>query len=383
MVMEILERAREMEREGRDIVHMEVGEPDFPTPQVIVRAMKDALDQGLFGYTHSLGDPVLREALSSHYKDHYGLDIDPGRFFVCPGTSAGLTILFGAILEPGDPVLLSNPHYSCYPNFVRFFSGRPVAVDSLESDGFRPDPGRLGHAIRAMGGVRAILANSPANPTGQVLEPSRMEALAKLPGLMISDEIYHGLSYHGGRDRSMLEFSEDAVVVGGFSKAFAMTGWRVGYLVLPQWLVRPVQTLAQNFLISVNAAAQRAAAVALKEAWPEVIRMRETYDRRRRFLLGGLSKLGLKVAVEPTGAFYALADARHLSTDSRALAFEILEEAGVGTTPGIDFGGASEGFLRFSYATSIENIGEGLRRLGDFIGRRRDGNANGPPGTVR
>jgi aspartate/methionine/tyrosine aminotransferase len=379
MVMEILERARELEAQGRSVVHLEVGEPDFPTPGVIVAAMREALSQGAFGYTHSMGDPALRGALSRHYARRYGVDVHPDRFFVCPGSSQGLALLFGAILEPGDRVVIPSPHYPCYPNFVSFYGGRPVFVESRAEDGFLPDPGRLRDAMAP--GARAILVNSPANPTGAVLDPARLAALAKLPALVVADEIYHGLSYHGGRDRSILEFTDDAVVAGGFSKAFAMTGWRVGYLVLPPWLLRPVRTLAQNFLISVNAAAQRAAAVALEEAWPEVERMRAAYDRRRRFLLQGLGELGMGPGAEPTGAFYAMADLRRLGTDSRTLAFRLLEEAGLGTAPGIDFGGAAEGFLRLSYATSIENLREGLSRLAAFAGGRGSGHAGSAPGA--
>jgi aspartate/methionine/tyrosine aminotransferase len=368
--MEVLERAGGLERAGRSIVHLEVGEPDFKTPEVIVSAMKEALAGGRFGYTHSLGDPELREALSLHYKTHYGLDIEPGRFLVCPGSSIGLTLLFGALLEPGDRVLISSPHYACYPNFVRFAGGEPVFAPAEESDGFRPDPERLRGILKKEKGVKALIVNSPANPTGAVMEERRLKEIAGLPVLAVSDEIYHGLNYTGGRDRSILEFADRAVVAGGFSKAFAMTGWRVGYLVLPPELVRPMQALAQNFLISVSAAAQRAAIAALDGAWPEVLKMRAVYDERRRHMVAALRDLGLGVAAEPEGAFYVLANARRVCPDSLALCFEILERAGVGCAPGSDFGPAAEGFLRFSYAASLESIKEGMSRLKAFLAAR-------------
>ncbi|MDR1037077.1 MAG: pyridoxal phosphate-dependent aminotransferase [Deltaproteobacteria bacterium] len=371
MVMEVLERARELEAQGRTVVHMEVGEPDFPTPDFVVEAMRRALDTGeSFGYAHSLGDPELREALSRHYLRRYGIAVGPERFLVCPGTSAGMALLFGAVLEPGDKVVLSDPCYSCYPNFVRFCGGVPVFQKVHERDGFRFDPDALKGLLKRERGVKAVMVNSPANPTGAVLDPERMKAIAELGPFVISDEIYHGLNYLEERDHSFLEYTDRCAVVGGLSKSWAMTGWRVGHLALPPDLARPLQTLAQNFVISVNSAVQKAAAVALDEGWPEVERMRSVYDSRRKLLLDGLRRLGLVVMAEPAGAFYILARADHVNPDSRALVFEILEEAGVGCVPGREFGAGAEGFLRFSYAVSSEGIEEALRRLEGFLAAR-------------
>ncbi|MDR1079648.1 MAG: pyridoxal phosphate-dependent aminotransferase [Deltaproteobacteria bacterium] len=371
MVMEVMERARELEACGRTVIHMEVGEPDFPTPGFVVEAMQKALAAGeSFGYAHSLGDPELREALSRHYARRYGTEVGPERFLVCPGTSSGMSLLFGALLDPGDKVVLSDPCYSCYPNFVRFCGGVPVFQKVLEKDGFRFDPDALGSLLRRERGVKAVLVNSPANPTGAVLDPGRMKAIAELGVFVVSDEIYHGLSYLEERDHSMLEYTDRCAVVGGLSKSWAMTGWRVGHLALPAELARPLQTLAQNFVISVNSAVQKAAAVALDEGWAEVERMRAVYDSRRRLLLEGLRRLGLGVMAEPAGAFYILARADHVNPDSRALVFEILEEAGVGCVPGREFGAGAEGFLRFSYAVSSEGIEEALVRLRDFLAAR-------------
>ncbi|MDR2198175.1 MAG: pyridoxal phosphate-dependent aminotransferase [Deltaproteobacteria bacterium] len=369
MVMEILERAGELEKSGRSVVHLEVGEPDFPTPEVIVEAMRNALAKGVFGYTHSQGDPELREALAAHYKREYGVRVEPERFLVCPGTSIGLTLLFGAILSPGDKVLITNPHYACYPNFPRFFGGTPVYLDLHEEEGFLPDPDRVKRILKREGRVKALLLNSPANPTGAVIGADLLQALAALPVFVISDEIYHGLNYLEERDRSVLEFSDECAVVGGFSKAYAMTGWRVGYLLAPRSLAAPLRNIFQNFLISVNAAVQKAAVAALEKARPDVLKMRSVYAGRRRVLLDGLKNLGFGAAAEPAGAFYVMSNFKRLSLDSRSLSFRFLEEAGVGTAPGADFGSGAEGFLRFSYAASKEDILLGLERLGDFIKR--------------
>jgi aspartate/methionine/tyrosine aminotransferase len=333
--------------------------------------MRRALGTGeSFGYSHSLGDPGLRDALSRHYLRRYGIEVGPERFLVCPGTSAGMSLLFGALLEPGDKVILSDPCYSCYPNFVRYHGGEPLFLRVREKDGFRPDPDALRGLLKKERGVKALVINSPANPTGAVLGPDRLKAIAGLGVFVVSDEIYHGLSYREERDHTILEYTDRCAVVGGLSKSWAMTGWRVGHLALPPGLARPIQTLAQNFLISVNAAVQKAAIAALDEGWPEVERMRAVYDSRRKLLLEGLRRLGLGVMADPEGAFYILARADHVNPDSKALVFEILEEAGVGCVPGREFGAGAEGFLRFSYAVGAEGIEEALRRLEGFLDRR-------------
>jgi aspartate/methionine/tyrosine aminotransferase len=279
-------------------------------------------------------------------------------------------LLFSAILEPGDEVILTNPHYACYPNFIRFAGGQPVFVQVREWDGFRLDP----EAVRERIGRRtkALLINSPANPTGAVLPGERLKALADLGILIVSDEIYHGLTYEG-EEHSILEYTDRAVVLNGFSKAYAMTGWRLGYAILPRELIRPLQKMHQNFFISASDFVQRAAIAALQEAQGEVARMRRIYDERRRFLVQALRRLGFTISREPQGAFYVLADATALERDSYHFAFELLERAGVAVTPGIDFGTAAEGHIRFSYANSLENIAEGVRRLETYLAERRRG----------
>lgn len=370
IVMDILERAKALEAQGRHIIQLQIGEPDFDTPEVIKEAHCRALSEGHTHYTPSLGDPAFKEALSAYYKKRYQVDVAPERFFVCPGSSAGLTMLFSALLDPGDQVIMSDPHYPCYDNMVNFFGGQPKCVTVREEEGFLYRPEDISAALCPE--VKAVVINSPANPTGTILGPDRLKQIAALNRLVISDEIYHGLTYGDEPAHSILEYTDNAVVVNGFSKLFAMTGWRLGYVILPpdKDMIRTMTVLTQNFMISTSAAVQKAGICALEKAWPEVEAMRQIYDRRRKLLLAGLNRLGLTVKVEPTGAFYILANAGHLSKDSYALAFDILEKAGVGTDPGIDFGQGAEGFLRFSYANSEANIEEALHRLEKYMENR-------------
>jgi aspartate/methionine/tyrosine aminotransferase len=367
LAMEVLERAVGLEAKGEHIVHLEVGEPDFPTPACVRDAAARALRDGKIGYTHSLGILPLREAIAAHYHARYGVQVSPDRILVTTGTSPAMWLVFSAILESGDEVILSDPHYACYPNIIRFCGGEAVSVDVLEEDAFQFRP----EAVRGRVGPRtkAIFVNSPANPTGTLLSAERMAALTDLGPLVVSDEIYHGLVYEG-REHSILEFTDRAIVFNGFSKAYAMTGWRLGYAIVPPELIRPLQKMHQNFFISANAFVQAAGLAALREAEPEVVRMRGIYDARRRFIIAGLRRLGFGIATEPTGAFYVLANAKRFTQDSYKFAFEILEQAKVGVTPGIDFGRNGEGYLRFSYANSLESLAEALRRLEAFLARR-------------
>jgi aspartate/methionine/tyrosine aminotransferase len=367
IVMEVMERAQELEAKGEHLIHLEVGEPDFPTPACITEAATKALKDGMTGYTHSLGILPLREAIAEHYHAKYGVQVSPERILVTAGTSPAMWMVFAALLESGEEVILSDPHYACYPNFINFCGGRPARVDIFEEDGFqfRPEDVKAKLSPR----TKAILVNSPANPTGKLLTAERMAALAELGPLVLSDEIYHGLVYEG-REHSILEFTDRAVVFNGFSKAFAMTGWRLGYIIVPPEMIRPLQKMHQNFFISANAFVQAAGIAALREALPDSERMRQSYDQRRRFIVPGLRKLGLGIASEPNGAFYVFANAKRFSADSYAFAFEILERAKVCVAPGVGFGKNGEGYLRFSYANSLENLAEGLRRLESFLAAR-------------
>lgn len=364
IVMDILEKARELEREGRDVIHLEVGEPDFPTPPVIQEAGIRAIREGKTHYTHSLGLLPLREAISGWYHNQYGVEIGPDRILVTPGTSPAMLLIVALLLNPGEEIILGNPHYACYPNHIRIFGGVPRFVMTREEEGFQPDPQAIREKISPW--TRAILINSPSNPAGSLLPEASLQALAGMEPLIISDEIYHGLVYNG-RAHSILEYTDRAVVINGFSKLFAMTGWRLGYAILPQEMVRPIQRLQQNFFISASDFVQWAGVAALKEAGEGVREMVRTYDQRRRFMFRRLREIGFGMAVEPQGAFYMLANAREHADDSYAFAMRLLNEAGVAVTPGIDFGENAEGYLRFSYANSLEHIREGLDRIETFL----------------
>lgn len=367
IVMDVLERACALECEGKDIVHLEVGEPDFDTPECIKAAACKALTDGFTHYTHSLGMPALREAICEYYHDTYRVVVDPDQVVVTSGSSPAIFMTFAALLEAGDEVILSDPHYACYPNFIKFVGGVPVTVPVFEEDGFQFRPDSIKERLSARS--QAIFINSPSNPTGNMLSSARMQAIAGMHPWIVSDEIYHGLVYEG-KAHSILEFTDRAFVLNGFSKLFAMTGLRLGYLIAPKEFMRPIQKMHQNFFISANAMIQKAGIAALKEAGSDVARMKEIYNQRRLFMIRRLKALGLGITVAPTGAFYVFANARHISQDSYALAFDILEKACVGVTPGIDFGRCGEGYLRFSYATSMEKIAEGMDRLEAYLKER-------------
>jgi aspartate/methionine/tyrosine aminotransferase len=365
IVMDVLEKAQEFERMGERVIHLEVGEPDFDTPECIKEACFRAIREGRTHYTHSLGLVELREAIAEDYWKKYRVKLSPEQILITSGTSPGLLLLFSALLEPGDEIILSNPYYPCYPNIIQFADGSPVYVDVMEKEGFQYLPEMIEEKLNSR--VKGIVVNSPSNPTGNVMESERMKKIVNLGTTIISDEIYHGLVYQG-EAHSILEFTDQAFVINGFSKLYAMTGWRLGYVIAPKEFVRPMQKIQQNLFISACSFAQWGALAGLKEAEEDVQRMKEVYDRRRRVIVPKLRELGFGITVEPTGAFYVLANAKRFSQDSYRFAFDILKEAKVGVAPGIDFGTNAEGYLRFSYANSLENIEEGMRRLEKYLG---------------
>ncbi len=364
IVMDVLEKAQEMQRRGEDIIHLEVGEPDFDTPECIREACCRAMRNGETHYTHSLGLLELREAICEHYFNKYSVTISPEQVVVTSGTSPAMLVLFAAMLDNDDEIIISDPHYACYPNFIRFFEGNPICVNVYEEEGFQYTFEAIKEKMTHR--TKGILINSPSNPTGNLLHPDRMAEISSLGVPVISDEIYHGLVYEN-KEHSILEFTDDAFVLNGFSKAYAMTGWRLGYLIAPKHYIRPIQKLLQNLFISANSFVQWGGVTALREAGADVIRMRNIYNERRKFLIRRLREIGLGIKVEPTGAFYVLGNIKSFSQDSYKMAFEILEKARVGVTPGIDFGKNCEGYLRFSYANSLENIEEGINRIEKFI----------------
>ncbi len=364
IVMEVMEKAASLERQGENIIHLEVGEPDFDTPECIKEAAIRAIRDGKTHYTHSLGLVELREAIAEDYHKRYRVEVSPDQILVTSGTSPAMLLLFMSLLEPGEEVILPNPYYACYPNFVRMVEGDPVFVKVYEEDGFQYRPEEIKPLIGQK--TKAIFVNSPANPTGNLTPPERMKAIADFGRTVISDEIYHGLVYEG-KEHTILEFTRNALVINGFSKQYAMTGWRLGYLIVPPEFIRPLQKLHQNFFISANAFVQWAGIAALKEADADVIRMKNLYNDRRKFIIQRLRELGFGITVEPTGAFYVLANAQRYTRKSFDFAFEVLQKAKVGCTPGIDFGSNAEGYLRFSYANSIEKIHEAMDRLEAYL----------------
>ncbi|MEE8475695.1 MAG: pyridoxal phosphate-dependent aminotransferase [Myxococcota bacterium] len=361
LAMEVMERAFAMERAGARVIHLEVGEPDFPPPPAAIAACVRALEEGETRYTDSRGLAELREAIAADTSRRFAIDLDPERVLVSNGTSSAMVLIFSLLVEAGDEVILGTPHYPCYPNFVRFSGGNPVLVPTDPADGYRLDPDAVRRAVTPR--TRAIIVSSPANPTGAIQSEATLRALAEIGLPIVSDEIYDGLVYDGARVTSALQVTDDTFVLDGFSKRYAMTGFRLGYMIVPKRALRRLQVMQQSLFISANRFVQHAGLAALREGAETVAAMRRAYDRRRRFLVDGLRKLGFGVPTVPTGAFYVFADARAFGSDSLSLAYDLLERAQVGVAPGVDFGAAGEGWLRFCYAASDEALAEALERL--------------------
>ncbi|MGM0771145.1 MAG: pyridoxal phosphate-dependent aminotransferase [Halobacteriota archaeon] len=368
-VMEVLESAQKLEASGMDVVHLEIGEPDFPTAPHICDAANRSLSSCNTRYTHSQGLRELRSAIVDDYNNRFGLDLVPEQVLVTSGTSPALMLTFMALLDQNEKCLLPNPHYACYPNFLSALGCRSNFAHTYEDNGFGLTPDLVSENLDAE--TSAILINSPSNPTGYVMSSKEMQGIAEIAENkgnipIISDEIYQGLIY-GGKDHSILEYTENAFLLNGFSKKYCMTGWRLGYLIAPLDCMRVLQKLQQNFFICANSFVQEAGIAALRGPQDHVDKMVATYDERRRYMLKRLKDVGFKLGYEPMGAFYVLADASEFATDSLELSRTILKEAGVAVTPGIDFGDGAKGYIRFSYANSIENIEEGMKRLDAFL----------------
>ncbi len=365
LAMDVMERGMALAREGRDIVQMGVGEPDFDAPPEVVAPVAEAAATGLTHYTDSRGLASLREAIADDCHRRRGIRPSPDRIVVTNGSSPAIMMSLQVLVNPGDEVLVPTPHYPCYPNMIRLAGGIPVYIPTAPEDGYRIDVDRVGAAITPR--TKALMLASPANPTGAVQPREVVEGLAALGIPILSDEIYDGLVYDGASTVSPLGMTEQCFVLDGFSKRYAMTGFRLGYVIAPEAAARPLRTLQQNLFISATHFVQDAGIAALEHGQAHLDHMHGVYARRRRVLLDGLRGLGFGIAVDPPGAFYVLADARHLGHDSVATAFDILDRAGVACGPGLDFGEVAEGFLRFSFATSEAQIREGLRRLGETL----------------
>jgi aspartate/methionine/tyrosine aminotransferase len=360
-----MERAFAMERDGAHIIHLEIGEPDFPPPPAAIRACTRALQEGETRYTDSRGLPELREAIARDHSRRAGVPVDPECVLVTSGTSPAMLLVFSLLVAPGDEVVLGTPHYPCYPNFIRACGGTPVLVRTAAEDGYQLDARAVRRALSPR--TRAIVVNSPANPTGAIQSRETLAELAALGVPLVSDEIYRGLVYDGAEACSAFGMAEDVFVFDGFSKRYAMTGFRLGYVIAPRSALRPLQVMQQNFFISASRFVQHAGLAALREGAATVAEMCAAYGKRRMQLLEGLRGLGVRVPVTPRGAFYVFADARDFGGDSLRLAMLLLERAKVGTCPGVDFGEAGEGWLRFCCAASEAAIDEALARLGRVL----------------
>lgn len=371
-VMELLGRAQALEREGRDIVHMEIGEPDFPTPPLVVAESVRFARLGMIKYTPACGLPQLRTALSDYYLRRYRVRVPPRRIFVTPGASGAFLLAMGALVDPGDRVLFADPGYPCYANFVRLFGGEPQGVPVDVNSGFQLSADLLERFWQRP--AKGVVLASPSNPTGTLVSPGALSEMIRQVerrgGFFISDEIYHGLEY-GEPSHSALEFSDDAFVINSFSKYFGMTGWRLGWLIAPESHVEALERLAQNIFISAPALSQVAALAAFgEENLQELERRRRESQIRRDFLCTKLGRIGFDIPVKPEGAFYVYADCEGLTSDSFDFAWRLLEEAHVAVTPGRDFGeNRPERYLRFSYTTSLERLALGVERIAEFLAR--------------
>ncbi|MFQ5344854.1 MAG: aminotransferase class I/II-fold pyridoxal phosphate-dependent enzyme [Mariprofundus sp.] len=368
-VMQLLERAKELETAGRKIIHMEIGEPDFPTPTAVIEAAREQLASGDNFYTPSTGNPQLQQALSHWYRQEYGVDVASERILITPGTSGAFSLIYAVLLEAGESMLLSDPGYPCQRNFIRLAGGDPVNIPVGPETRYHLSAALLEqHWLKH---TRAALIINPSNPTGTLIEGKAMAAMAEScrnhGGHLISDEIYHGLTY-GAKARCALEFDDHAIVVNGFSKRWAMTGWRIGWIIVPENLIEACRRVMQNIFIAAPTLSQHAAITALT-ASDAVEAMRCAYDERRRYLLAELPALGFDIVVEPQGAFYIYANVSRITRDARSFCWQLLEDAGVALTPGEDFGAfRADEHIRFSYATGLDDIREGIRRIRNFLG---------------
>lgn len=371
-VMELLKRASDLEAQGHDIVHMEVGEPDFPTAAPVLAAASAFLNGGHVHYTPALGIPELRLAVAGFYQQRYGLELDPQRVVITAGASGALLLALGLLVDPGDEMLMTDPGYPCNRNFVRVLEGipRPLPVGS-ETD-YQPTVEQIAAAWTSR--TKGLLIASPANPTGTIVATHTLRALAHLAGAregaLLVDEIYHGLTY-GFDAQTVLGVADDAFVINSFSKYFGMTGWRLGWLIVPARYVRDIEKLAQNLFISPSTPAQYAALAALRPDTIAILEERRAeFQARRDYLLPALAKLGFGVDAEPRGAFYIYADIARLGMNSQTFAQRLIEQAGVAVTPGLDFGNhGADHHVRFAYTTSLERLQEGVTRITHFLER--------------
>ncbi|MBT7434726.1 MAG: pyridoxal phosphate-dependent aminotransferase [Gammaproteobacteria bacterium] len=375
-VMELLARAKQLEAQGKNIVHMEVGEPDFTTPQPIIDAGVDYIKAGHVKYTPAAGLLELRQKIAAYYLQRYQVTVPIERIFITPGATGALLLALGVSLNPGDEVLLSDPCYPCNQNFIHLFNAKVRHVPVYADTAYQLSADLLEQYWQAKS--KATLIASPSNPTGTIISAAELEKCIDFvnarQGLLFSDEIYHGLEYESGVSCA-LEFSDQVFVINSFSKYFGMTGWRVGWLIVPEAYTQAVEKLAQNIFISTPSHSQYAALAAFEEETLQELELRrQDFSKKRDFLYQHLLRLGFHVPVKPAGAFYIYADCSKFTDDSQKFAQQLLETEGLAVTPGKDFGyNESEKYLRFAYTGTLENIAEGMLRLERFTTQQTKG----------
>jgi aspartate/methionine/tyrosine aminotransferase len=368
LVMQLLDQAKELVARGEDVIRLEAGEPDLPTPAPVIEAAQRALAEGKTSYTPSAGTPELREAICEWYADRYRVKVNPDRVLVTAGTSPGLLLAMAAVVARGEEVLVADPGYPAYTNAARFLEARVVRFPVLESEAYVYSADRISQFVTDR--AKLITVNSPANPTGARLPPKELARICSLGTWVISDEIYHELCYEEGRCHSALECTDRAFVLNGFSKRYAMPGLRLGWVIMPESCIRVMRNMNMNFYLGACSVSQAAGVAALREADEDVARMRAVYRERRDLIVRRLREIGFGVPAYPGGAFYVFANAKRFCQDSVAFAQELLANTKVSVTPGIDFGPASEGYLRFSYATEAARIAEGMDRIERYLAGR-------------
>jgi aspartate/methionine/tyrosine aminotransferase len=369
-VMALLAEAKQLEASGRSIIHMEVGEPDFDTPQPIIEAGIQALKEGRTHYTAAVGDMALRQSISDYYRQQFNIDIAAERILVTPGASGALQLVLSVLINPADQVVMADPGYPCNRNFIYLLGGEPVAVEVSSQTHFQIQAQHLPAVWSEK--CRALLLASPSNPTGTIIEKNEMKAIIDYVhsrnAVVIVDEIYQGLCYEH-EAYSALQLSKDIFVINSFSKYFGMTGWRLGWIVAPECYVGDLDKLAQNLYLAASTPAQVAAISAFSADTRQILEERTAiYRQRRDYLLPELEKLGFRIPVVPDGAFYIYADCSQLTDDSLHFCQQALHQAGVAITPGLDFGdNHPQDYIRFAYTTDMAGLKEGIRRLREFI----------------
>jgi aspartate/methionine/tyrosine aminotransferase len=362
-VMDVQDRAHELEARGRRIIHMEIGQPDFPAPQPVAEAAIEAIRTRRLGYTASIGLPQLRQAVSDHYRKRLGVNVSPSRIVITAGASGAFLLTLGTLLNPGDEVLMPDPCYPCNRHFVRLFEGRARAIPVNETQHYQLSASDV--RSNWTESTRGVLIASPSNPTGTLIPRGELQAIIesvrKARGFLVVDEIYQGLVYDG-EPSTALELADDLFVINSFSKYFNMTGWRLGWMVAPESHVRQIEKLAQNAFICPPAPAQYAALAAFREDTLAVLEERRwEFHKRRDYLVPALRNLGFRIPIVPQGAFYIYAGCESFSGDSSEFALRVLEEAGVAITPGLDFGSnRPERHVRFAYTRSLDDLKEGV-----------------------